>query len=69
VKAGYTRGYGDIGYKGCSNERQHTPHPIGYLQDHAWMREMSKTHKQTQCPECGRYAIWVPKPAKKPRKR
>lgn len=40
---------------------QHTPCPSGYLAGHAWAEKMSKTHKQTRCPACGLWAIWVPK--------
>src|ERR1700756_4418734 len=40
---------------------KHTPCPEGYLQWHTWAEKKSKTHKAIKCPNCGRYAIWVPK--------
>lgn len=41
----------------------HTPQPEGYIQWHAWAKEMSKTHKQRRCVGCGLYQIWEPKSA------
>jgi len=43
----------------CPERAQHTPEPDGYLQWHAWAREMGRTHDQRRCPGCGLYAIWV----------
>lgn len=39
----------------------HTPgaDDPGYIRWHAWAEEMSKTHKQTQCPNCGFWYCWV----------
>jgi len=42
-------------------ECQHTPQPTGYREWHAWAQQMSKTHTQVRCPNCGLWAIWVPK--------
>lgn len=39
----------------------HTPRPEGYLEWHAWADEMTKTHRQERCPECGFLSIWTPK--------
>lgn len=33
--------------------------PYDQLGVAAWMEEMSKTHEQSRCPHCGRWAIWV----------
>ena len=33
----------------------------GYAADPVTGRSLSPTHRQTQCPTCGRWAIWVPK--------
>jgi hypothetical protein len=27
---------------------------------HEWADIMAKTHKQTKCPHCGLYMVWVP---------
>ena len=45
----------------CPNEDKHTVLPKGYVQRHRWARSMQSTHKQTKCPACGLWAIWVPK--------
>ena len=45
----------------CSNKKEHTKHPEGYLQHHAWMDKMIKTHKQIRCKGCGLYEIWKKK--------
>lgn len=42
-------------------ECQHTPQPEGYREWHAWAERMSKTHRQVQCPNCGKWSIWLPK--------
>lgn len=45
----------------CPSFYDHTPHPSGYIQHHAWMKKMSRTHKQFRCTACGYWAIWEPK--------
>jgi hypothetical protein len=45
----------------CSNFEDHTIQPKGYIEWHAWAKEMGKTHKQRRCTACGLYAIWEPK--------
>lgn len=40
---------------------KHTTAPAGYLQWQSWAAEMAKTHRQTQCPDCGLWAVWIPK--------
>lgn len=45
----------------CPSFFDHTPHPSGYIQHHAWMQKMSRTHKQVRCTRCGFWAIWEPK--------
>lgn len=47
--------------RSCPNAAQHTPEPDGYLGWHAWAAKMSRKHRQVRCPECGLWAIWVPK--------
>lgn len=46
----------------CSNCGEKGPNyregPRGYLQWQNWAKKMSKTHKQEQCPVCGRWTIW-----------
>jgi hypothetical protein len=46
----------------CPNAQEHTPCPEGYIQWDSWAARMSKTHKQTLCPGCGRWRIWIKKP-------
>ena len=48
----------------CPKIENHTGCPTGYLAWHEWADEMSKTHRCTRCPDCGYWAIWVPKKAK-----
>jgi hypothetical protein len=43
-------------------ECKHTPSPNGYVAWHEWAERKAKTHAQTRCPVCGRWAVW-----KKPR--
>jgi len=43
----------------------HTECPVGYMAWHGWAEDMSETHTQRKCPECGRYAIWIPKQKRK----
>ena len=45
----------------CANRAAHTPCPAGYVAWHEWAQEMSKTHRQIQCPGCGFWMIWLPK--------
>ncbi len=45
-------------------ECKHTPHPSGYIEHSEWARKMLKTHKQSRCPVCGLWSIWMPKPVK-----
>lgn len=45
----------------CPNIEDHTVQPDGYLHWHHWAEEMAKTHRQRECPGCGRYEIWEPK--------
>lgn len=45
----------------CPNSDAHTPSPDRYLHWHHWAERMSKTHRQTKCPVCGRLVIWTPK--------
>lgn len=40
---------------------RHTPCPQGYLAWHTWAERKAKTHRQKRCPDCGLWAIWVPK--------
>lgn len=44
---------------------RHTPAPTDYLMFHAWAKEKRKTHRQTRCPGCGLWAVWVPKQPKR----
>lgn len=37
---------------------KHTPSPSGYVEWHEWAERKAKTHDQTQCLVCGRWAIW-----------
>ena len=46
----------------CPNFEDHTSQPEGYIQWHHWAEEMSKTHRQRQCPGCKKFEIWEPKP-------
>lgn len=45
----------------CPDLMHHTPCPKGYLEWHAWAREMARTHRQVKCAGCGLYAIWIAK--------
>ena len=47
----------------CGN---HTPLPTGYLARQEAFVELLKTHVQKVCPDCGRWAVWVEKPAPRP---
>lgn len=46
----------------CPHFEDHTPQPEGYIQWYAWAEMMVKTHRQSKCAGCGRYAIWTLKP-------
>lgn len=39
----------------------HTSAPSDYLQWHDWAERKSRTHEQRRCPDCGLWAVWVPK--------
>lgn len=45
-----------------ASEPDHRVGPKGYIARHEWSKEMTKTHVQKQCPVCGLWVIWVPKP-------
>jgi hypothetical protein len=45
----------------CPNAEDHTQSPEGYIQWHAWAKDMAKTHRQRRCSGCGLYVIWEPK--------
>ena len=53
-----------MGPEPCPKSYLHTQQPDEYCSWHAWADEMAKTHDQIQCPECGRWAIWVRKKRK-----
>jgi hypothetical protein len=36
--------------------------PDGYVTRQLWAGQMARTHRQTRCGGCGRYAVWVPRP-------
>lgn len=44
--------------EGCAG---HAPCPSGYTQWHEWAEWINKTHRNVECPGCGRFAIWVPR--------
>jgi len=56
------KGYMVTTLETCPNAKNHTKAPEGYLDWHAWAEQKSKTHTTVQCPDCGKYAIWVKKP-------
>ena len=45
----------------CPNVKNHTKCPTAYNHWNYWANRMRKTHKQIKCPDCGRFAIWVPR--------
>lgn len=45
----------------CPAAKRHTKHPEGYLAHAEWAERKARTHRQTKCPTCGLWAIWVPK--------
>lgn len=42
----------------CSEQQQ----PTGYVDRAEWAEYMLQTHDQRQCPGCGLWSIWDPKP-------
>lgn len=49
----------------CPSFHDHTPYqPEGYIQWHAWARQMEKTHRQVKCSGCARFEIWIEKKKK-----
>lgn len=48
----------------CPAAETHTPCPEGYMDRIRWFKRMAKTHRQTRCPKCLLWAIWVPKGAR-----
>lgn len=42
-------------------EAKHTPCPESYTAYMEWAATMSKTHRQTKCKTCGKWAVWVPR--------
>lgn len=59
------RGTGAVKFV-CEDEARHTKCPTGYNQWHEWASRKAKTHRQTQCPKCGLWAIWIKKAASAP---
>src|SRR4249919_3337188 len=45
----------------CPNVASHEDGPEDYAVRFEWAAEKSRTHTQQQCPDCGRWVIWVPK--------
>jgi hypothetical protein len=43
----------------CPNNAAHEPWPKGYLAASAYADRMLETHDCSQCPACGRWAIWT----------
>lgn len=52
----------------CALKAQHTPRPDGYLNFCDWAEAMAKTHRQTKCPGCGLFIVWVPRRGRKQRR-
>ena len=48
----------------CPDEANHTLQPSGYMAWQDWVNEQRKTHRQTRCPTCKCWSVWVPKPAR-----
>ncbi len=42
----------------CSNQRNHTKCPTGYIAWHEWADRKMKRHFQILCPGCNRFSIW-----------
>lgn len=47
--------------KPCPNAANHTPQPEAYMVFEDWADTVSKTHHQSQCPDCELWVIWTPK--------
>lgn len=48
----------------CPDPSPHThseDEDLGYTAWHEWAKQMSKTHRQKRCPNCGLYRVWAPK--------
>ena len=46
----------------CNNRKNHTKCPKTYIEWVSWADDMkNQEYKQYQCPECGRYEIWIKK--------
>lgn len=43
----------------CRYASRHTKCPSGYIDWHEWAEKKSRRHKQTICPGCKRFKIWV----------
>lgn len=52
--------------KDCPLRATHTSGPNGYVDWHEWAPEQAKTHVQKQCPGCGLWMIWEPRPTSTP---
>lgn len=50
----------------CDAEWTHTPCPGGYVARAEWAEKKMRTHRCIRCPRCGLWAIWKPKPKRKP---
>lgn len=48
-------------FASCPNKAAHEPMPDDYAAIAGWMHVKSRTHRQVQCPSCGKYLIWVPR--------
>lgn len=44
----------------CPDKDTHTP-SVPYMDFHEWAERMNETHRQTRCPTCRLWAIWVPR--------
>jgi hypothetical protein len=44
----------------CEHPEYEPGEPHGFLGWYEWVEEKTKTHRQTRCRHCKRYAIWVP---------
>ena len=52
----------DVEHMGCADHADTDAEmPCSYIERSEWFEKMGKTHKQTKCPNCGLFAIWVPK--------
>lgn len=46
----------------CPQAEQHRPSPEGYVAASEWAESMLETHEQQQCPGCGLWLVWTPRP-------